>query len=56
MKILNLYAYLNPEKNVLVTVNEYGEAKIEMFLIIPLITILGFVTLYLAHKEYDKLR
>ena len=54
--MLNLVstAYQNPSKTVLVSIDDYNEANIEMFIIMPLIYILGSISLIINVQEYFK--
>ena len=38
-------AYSNPDKKVVIAINDYGEAKVEAFLILPLTSIIGTFSL-----------
>lgn len=47
-----IYAYINSEKTVKITINEYGEANIEMFIVIPFVLVMSLITFYLSYKNF----
>ena len=49
-----LTAYLDPAKQVLVTINQYGEANFEMFVLFPCVLVLGTIAAVLAFMDWIK--
>lgn len=47
-------AYSNPSKSVVVYINTFGEANIEMFLFMPFILAIGIWAFILIYKENIK--
>ena len=44
-------AYNNPEKEVCVSINDWGEAKVEMFFFLPVMFLFGLWALFLNLKD-----
>ena len=52
--VLFYTAYSNESKSVVVTINEYGEAKSEAFFVVPFFAVVGTITTVIIIKDCCK--
>lgn len=45
-------AYINESKTTIIDINKYGEAKSEMFIVMPLVFITGLFAIKYSFKNY----
>ena len=47
-----IIAYLSPAKAVTLYINNYHEANVEMWILLPIVVIFGFMALAITIKDY----